>query len=420
MILSERELELGPDHTGSSCSPEAIRAGDAARRRAAARGGRARDRGDAEPARPARRLRDRARGRGAHERRAPAATRCGGARGPTGEVRSRSPSRISKAAPCYIGRLFRDVPIGSVAAVAEGPADGRRPAPDLERRRRDELRHAGARAARSTRSTPTSCPRPGSSSVRARGGADPDARRRRPQARSSRPADHRRRAADRTRRDHGRRGDRGHRDDRERPARGGELRARRDPADLRAPGPSHGRVEPLGEGGRSVPRAPGRRTRHQVDPRRVAGRALGRGGRGDRGATGATQGPFPAPTRRRRHRPRGRAGRAERHPDEHRLRGRRGLERHGPHLAGARRDARDRPDRGGRPLPARGGSVHAPAAAGRVRPPVQARAAPAAARSKTFWSGSASTRRTPGACRRAIADPHALVVPEPISAEHAA
>ena len=47
--------------------------------------------------------------------------------------------------PRYVGRLFRDVTIGAVAAVAAGAHSRRRHAPDLERRRRDELRDARSR-----------------------------------------------------------------------------------------------------------------------------------------------------------------------------------------------------------------------------------------------------------------------------------
>ena len=64
--------------------------------------------------------------------------------------------------PRYIGRLFRDVTVGAVAALAQGPARRGGHAPDLERRRRDELRHARARAARCTRSTSTRSPAAGS------------------------------------------------------------------------------------------------------------------------------------------------------------------------------------------------------------------------------------------------------------------
>ncbi len=53
--------------------------------------------------------------------------------------------RELRGCPRYIGRLFRDVKIGRVAAVAQGAPDRGRHALDLERRRRDELRHARAR-----------------------------------------------------------------------------------------------------------------------------------------------------------------------------------------------------------------------------------------------------------------------------------
>ena len=58
---------------------------------------------------------------------------------------STSGSRTSSGCPRYVGRLFRDVAIGAVAAVAAGAAQRAGHAPDLQRRRRDELRHARAR-----------------------------------------------------------------------------------------------------------------------------------------------------------------------------------------------------------------------------------------------------------------------------------
>ena len=74
MILAEDELDLGTDHSGIIVLDDALEAGHAARRCAAARRRGARPRADREPRRPARRLRCRARGRGALRRRA--ACRC--------------------------------------------------------------------------------------------------------------------------------------------------------------------------------------------------------------------------------------------------------------------------------------------------------------------------------------------------------
>ena len=123
------------------------RAGDPARRRPAADGEGARDRDGLQPPRPDVRLRDRARGRCADGRRAVAGARARsrarrrragrhpgrGSRGLPALHRPRLPRRVRRAAP----------------GLAEGAPAGRRHAPDLEHRRRDELRHAGARLAAS-------------------------------------------------------------------------------------------------------------------------------------------------------------------------------------------------------------------------------------------------------------------------------
>ena len=65
--------------------------------------------------------------------------------------------------------------------------------------------------------------------------------------------------------------------DDERPARGRELRAGRDPAQLRAARAPHRGLEPLGEGRRPVRRGPGGDVRDAAD-RRAGRRALDRGG----------------------------------------------------------------------------------------------------------------------------------------------
>ena len=89
-------------------------------------------------------LRHRPRGRGALRPRAAAM-----ARGQTPSLvpKSRSTSTIEdfEGCPRYIGRLFRDVEIGPVADLAQARLLERRHAPDLERRRRDQLRDARAR-----------------------------------------------------------------------------------------------------------------------------------------------------------------------------------------------------------------------------------------------------------------------------------
>ena len=144
MILSERELELGSDHSGiivlsTPSDPgtplvdvlplldEVIEAETSFNRPdLLSIYGIAREVGG--------RLQRRARSR----RRAAS---CTGRR-----ARSRSTSRIEDTVGCprYIGRLFRDARDRAVAGVAEGAPDRSRDASDLERRRRDELRDARA------------------------------------------------------------------------------------------------------------------------------------------------------------------------------------------------------------------------------------------------------------------------------------
>ena len=110
--------------------------------------------------------------------------------------------------PRYIGAAVRGRRDRALAGLAEGAAARRRDAPDLERRRRDELRDARARqpAARvrlhdARAAAGSSCAARGRASACARSTASTatlDARR---------PDDRRRRAVGRARRDHGRRGD---------------------------------------------------------------------------------------------------------------------------------------------------------------------------------------------------------------------
>ena len=162
--------------------------------------------------------------------------------------------RVEDAAGCprYIGRLFRDVTIGPVAALAARTAARGRRALDLQRRRRDELRDARARQPAARVRLRHAGGRPRHRAPRARGRGAAHARRDAAQARPRRPAHRRREARDRARRDHGRRGDRGRRDDDVGAARGGELRAGRDPAELRAARAAHRGLEPVGEGRRSL------------------------------------------------------------------------------------------------------------------------------------------------------------------------
>ena len=144
MILAEDEIDLGTDHSRDHAPRRRARAGHAARRRAAARRGRPRGRATGNRpdllsvygfAREVAALFD-VRARAVPGRRAGRAT---------ATSRSTSTSTTSTAARATSARLFRDVEIGAVAALAEGAALARRHAADLERRRRDELRHARAR-----------------------------------------------------------------------------------------------------------------------------------------------------------------------------------------------------------------------------------------------------------------------------------
>ena len=186
-------------------------------RRAADRDRRARARDHAEPARlpgrstasrarstprPARRSRRR-RGRRSRERAASV------------DGRRRSSVEDPDLCPRFTARVFEDVQIGPVAAVAEGAADGRRPAPDLERRRHHQLRDAAAPASRCTRSTSTASPAARLVVRRARDGETIDDARRRQSARSTPTMVliERRRGPDVDRRGHGRRALRGRADD---------------------------------------------------------------------------------------------------------------------------------------------------------------------------------------------------------------
>ena len=143
MILAEDEIGLGSDHAGIMVLPGRDRARDAARRRAAGARAGARHDADDEPGRPALDGRPRPRGGHALRRRAdpdrrrrppdPASTvGRGGGREPRGVSalpRARALERDDRA----------------VADVAARAAPCCRDAVDLERRRRDQLRHARVR-----------------------------------------------------------------------------------------------------------------------------------------------------------------------------------------------------------------------------------------------------------------------------------
>ena len=94
------------------------------------------------------------------------------------------------------------------------------------------------------------------------------------------------------------------------------------------------------------------------------------------------------------------------------------LGRHRPDLARPRRDARDRPRRGGRPRRARPRAAHDAAAALRRRPP-DARPAAAAPRRGRARRAPASARRTRGASSPPIPIPAAIRLPDPMSGDQA-
>ena len=176
-----------------------------------------------------------------------------------------------------------------VAGVAEGAPDGRRPAPDQQRRRHHQLRDAAhgpadARVRRRPRGR-----RHAGRAPRRRRGDDDDARRRRAHARPRDVRDRRRRGADLDRRHHGRRALRGARQDDARADGGGDLERAEHPAHVDAARPAHGGVRPVREAaparagargpggrgaadGRAVRRAAGRRHDRRRRPRpRAAG-----------------------------------------------------------------------------------------------------------------------------------------------------
>ena len=145
----------------------------------------------------------------------------------------------------------------------------------------------------------------------------PDARRRRARARGAGSRDRRRGAGDRARGDHGRRGDGGARFEHRDPARGGQFRAVRAAADLRAAQAANRGLESLGEGRRSVSRAAGGVVRDAA-PRRARGRPVAGRQRRPRRAAAPARRPVPSRSRRRADRARDASRRAA--EDSHRLR----------------------------------------------------------------------------------------------------
>ena len=202
MILSERELELGADHSGIMVLADGPGARHAARRRASARRDGARDRDGLQPPGPDVRVRDRTRGRGADGRGADAAARTrSGARGRRARGRARRGSRGLPA-------LHRpDLPRrrgGAEPDLAEGAPARSGDAADLEHRRRHQLRDARARLAAARLRPVAARGRPDRRPSRPGGGEDPHPRRPRAHADRDRPRDRGRAAAGRRRRDHGR------------------------------------------------------------------------------------------------------------------------------------------------------------------------------------------------------------------------
>ena len=221
----------------------------------------------------------------------------------------------------------------AVAALAQGSARRGGHASDLERRRRDELRHARARQPAARVRLRHARRRADRRPAREEGRAHEDARRAGARARAGGSPDHGRGTADRHRRDHGRRGDRGLRVDDVGAAGGGELRARRHHALVRAAAPALGGVEPLGEGRGPGGGAAGRALRHRAA--RLAHRCpLDGPRRRARGAAASGDDRLQARARRRGHRARDRGGGAAPPPRAPGVRGRRRLGRARSHVAG--------------------------------------------------------------------------------------
>ena len=149
---------------------------------------------------------------------------------------SRSRSRTSRAAPATSGERSPTCGVGQSPQWLRTRLHRLGCALDLERCRRNELRHADVRE-------PAACVRPRPAAwktrgraTRARARASSHARQRRANADGRRSGDHRRRAGHCACSDHGRPGHRGHRRDDRGSARGRQLRTSRHSSDVRAPG----------------------------------------------------------------------------------------------------------------------------------------------------------------------------------------
>ncbi len=243
---------------------------------------------------------------------------------------------------------------GSERAVDGEPTARGRSAPDQQRGRREQLRHARAEPAE-PRLRPRHLGRrrlPGS--LRLVGGAPHHPRRRGPRAHRSRPAHLRRpRCADRAGRDHGRGGHRDHRRHLHRGARMRVVRAVRDRRHGDADGPAQRRLVTVRARRRPLRHRPWRRPLRRAARRDVpgAGGARRSGRRPHRGPPGAGAELRRARRQRQphpRHRPRARRPRPAARPDRlHRRRGRRRRGR-GVAVVATGLDRGDRRHRGGR------------------------------------------------------------------------
>ncbi len=170
-------------------------AGDTARDGAPDRHRRARARDHAQPARLPRDLRRGARGARRHR----SAARAGALeRGPghAGSARRRHhPGRLPRSLPALHRPRVRRREDRPEPAVAEGAADGLRPAADLERRRHHQLRDAAHRPAAARVRPGSGRGRSAHGASRRRGGADRDPRRSDPHAGLRHGADRGRRRA---------------------------------------------------------------------------------------------------------------------------------------------------------------------------------------------------------------------------------
>ena len=276
MILSEAELEIGDDAAGIAVLDEdgrlrerrwrgdpGLRPGDRAR-------------ADLQPGRLLRRLRRRPRGARDHRRRAGDGALGRGRRGHRrgdGRRLRLGHGRGPGALPAIQRARLHRRPDRALAALAQGAADRRGDAPDQQRRRHHELRDADDGPA-AARLRPRQGPRRRADRPDGEAGReDDDARRRRADLRRGRGPGLRPQRALGHRRDHGRRGLGGLRDDHARAARGRDLERGQHPADLAEARAAHRRVEPVREAASPGARAPRTADRLPADGRALRGEA---------------------------------------------------------------------------------------------------------------------------------------------------